>query len=191
MKRSWIGFYIDECQSRYFYDTENNKMYKCPNDFNFPTWSIYIVLLLGAVMGDILNRLFMPPKNEVIVWLLLAVVLAIGCTAVYLIIKYISKMIDRSVYELRVSSEQMNEYVVRGRKKFKKDILIISITIGVSIIIWLLSVWLFFIFNNTHILMVTALTWVLILLCGFSFQPIKRYKLYKNGIANINEIEWR
>lgn len=184
MKKSWTAFYVDKYQSSYIYDTEKNKLYKCPNDFKFPTWIMYLVLFLGAVLGDLLNRLFMPPKNEVIAYLIVAVVLIIGCIAVYFIMKYISKVVDGLVYELNISPELIDEYIDRGRKKFKKDIMIISITIGISFFILVLSVWLFFAFHSTHILIITALTWVLILLCGFGFQPVKRYKIYKNGISH-------
>jgi hypothetical protein len=189
MKKSWTAFYIDKYQSHYFYDTVNYKMYKCSNDFKIPTWIMYVTLFLSAVLSDFLNRLFMPPKNLSVSCLFVAIALAIGYTAFYLLMRYINKMIDSMVYELRASPEQMDEYIEKGRKNFKRDIVIISITMSVSMIILLLSVWLFFVFDSIHILIVTALVWMLILLCGFSFQPIKRNKLYRNGTTGIKNNE--
>lgn len=185
MKKTWTAFYVDEYQSGYFLDTENYKMYKCPNNYNLPSWSIYLIIFLCAVMSDLLNRFFMPFDNSRIGYLFVAVILLIGCIAVYLIMKYIGKKIGGLAFELNISIEQMCDYIDKGKNKFKRDIMVIGIFVGIAIFVLLISVWLFFILENTYILIVSTLTWIFILLCSIGFQPIKRYKLYKYGVTDL------
>lgn len=167
--------FFDDGQYYYCY-SENGKIYRGADAKSFtPNFKYFLALILTPIIGKSLNEAFQDKISDIFsvlfVLLGMTVSIALGMVTYHKIIK----QAYRKLTEVFLSDAQFQDYIFKGKRKFKSQLLIVYVFMIIAVFLFALfylnkNLLLWFLGTVAIYLLVIMLSWI---------KPFRKYHFYK------------
>ena len=171
----YISFFDD---GEYYYCySKDGKFYKGKYSVNFtPDFKYFLSIILTTYIGNILNEMYENIRNKV---LCIGIILISVILSVIFGIQTYKKIMKKSGTELKevwLSEEEIKTYLVKGKKRFEIQVLILYTLIVLDIFLFIS----FYLFQNIFLLLFGAiLTYTTTMIFPW-IDPFEKHKFFKN-----------
>lgn len=168
--------FFDDGQFYYCY-SEDGKIYRGLDSESFtPNFKYFIALVITTIIGDFLNDFLQDRLNSNVLYAIIVLFgIIISITFGFITYRKIIVKADQKLTEIFLSDEQFKDYIIKGKKRFSIQGLILYIFIISSVFSFL-----FFYFDRNILIwfLGVGLSYVSALIFPW-INPIKKHRFYK------------